>query len=212
MNARIVIIVLAVLVGVGFAAQAVPARAAEIAEETVISATDISRLKRGLDTLQVLLNEVERQLEMLGRLAANEAVVNATLGEIRTTLMKVDATIETRKLALAEKQKATQPPAAVAQNEPTGAALYGTAGAPQLPTAAGKSNDQLASVGQRPDLTKLIWPAIIVLVVIAVIWSSRRRVVKEKTSPAIPLAPAAPPPPVELMTAPIEPIQEHPLY
>ncbi len=233
MKARIIVITLVVLVGVGLGAHAAPAQAAE---EAVISADDASKLKQGLDALKWLLDEVGRRLEIAEPPIEAKAETNAALEGIKTNLGKIDAMLTARTLALREKsggQKVAQLSLAITQEETGGAITQKeaggdeTIGAFQTPAIPEYDYKQAAAVGLNFDYNKLIWPVLIsiVIVMLTAVWLSR---MKEKTEgitvsaaiatpvttvpPAIPETSPIHPAPLELMSVPTEQNQEHPLY
>ncbi|KKQ24002.1 hypothetical protein A2108_00590 [Candidatus Wolfebacteria bacterium GWA1_42_9] len=131
-------------------------------QENVLSPEDTAKLKDGLDRLEIILIQLQARLDTKDEVVLSKKTeVNSSLGEIKTTLIAIDYSLETLSLSPTDEELAAQGPIApvefFSQIEQEGV------------VASEEKSGGLASVGLVVNLKKMAIPLAVVIAVIIVV-------------------------------------------
>lgn len=190
---KIAFIVIALLIGFGFAVNAAPVKAAETAVITAnntveisLSAQDAAKLQQNLENLKAVTAELKSRLS-----SSQEPVQNSD--EIMLNLLKINANLLSIAYSLESSSGQSQPlavkpsptelnPSALSQKELS----QNSAPAQEVAPAQEPDNSkEAASVAASINWKKIPWPtvAIIILFIVAVVWFLRTRADEDSVQP-----------------------------
>jgi len=167
---KFLLIIFGLLIGWGLALYAAPVHAEEsLPAATVIGTENTAVLKGALDTLLIMLDQVEGRLANTENPIPNKDEVVATLGSIRQNLTGVRHTIavlEDKARAIAQKpERQPSPQPAAAQAEPQATALNGEPIEVMAPAIPEEVSQQVASVKSTFETKNFLLPSLVVLLV-----------------------------------------------